>query len=82
MAPRKTDPEPFPVRGTPTGYREIWDADDSALIQAQIAEREQLLIAARDAAARVRRGKGLTPREPSQLVSADDRGETDPERGS
>ena len=39
MASRKTDPEPFPVRGTPTGYRNCWEADDSALIQAQIAER-------------------------------------------
>jgi hypothetical protein len=64
MASRKTDPQPFPVRGTATGYRDIWDADDSAIIQAQFAERERLIVAAREAATTVRRGKGRTPREP------------------
>ena len=59
MAARKTDPEPFPVRGTPSGYRDIWDTEDHAIIQAQIAEREQLIVAARETAATVRRGTGL-----------------------
>jgi hypothetical protein len=77
MASRKSDPEPFPVRGTPTGYRELWDVDDSAVIQARIAEREQLIIAAREAT-KVRRGKGLTPREPFPLASPTDSMVTDP----
>ena len=72
MASRKTDPEPFPTRGTPTGYRDIWDADDSAVIQAQIAERERLIIAAREAAAPHRRGKGLAPGEPCQSTAPAD----------
>ncbi len=45
MAARKTEPEPFPVRGTPTGYRDRWETDDRALIQALNAERERLLVA-------------------------------------
>ena len=64
MARRTPAPQPFPVRGTPTGYRDIWEADDSAIIQAQFAERERLIVAAREAAATVRRGKGLTHSEP------------------
>ncbi len=60
MAARKTDPEPFPVRGTPTGYREIWDEDDDVVIQAQIAERERQIVAGREAAASMWR-KGLVP---------------------
>jgi hypothetical protein len=50
MAARKTDPEPFPVRGTPSGYRDRWEADDSAIIQAMNAERERLIIAVRESA--------------------------------
>ena len=42
MASRKTEPEPFPVRGRPTGYRDRWDSDDGAIIQAQTAEHERL----------------------------------------
>jgi hypothetical protein len=77
MTPRKTAPEPFPVRGTPTGYRDMWEADDSAIIQAQIAERERLIVAARGAA-RVRRGKELTPGEPIQPPSPVESIVTDP----
>jgi hypothetical protein len=69
MAARKTDSEPFPVRGTPTGYRDIWDADDSALIRAQLAEQERLLVAARESAVTVRRGQRRAPREPHQPAS-------------
>ena len=73
MASRKTEPEPFPVRGTPTGYRDRWEADDSAVIQAQIAEHERLIAAAREVAAPHRRGKRLAPSEPHQPASPDDR---------
>jgi hypothetical protein len=59
MASRKTEPEPFPVRGTPSGYRDRWEADDGAVIQAQLAEHERLLVAAREAAA---------PRRPARVV--------------
>ena len=41
MASRVTEPEPFPIRGTPTGYRDRWEADDGAVIQAQLAEHER-----------------------------------------
>jgi hypothetical protein len=78
MASRKTEPEPFPVLGTPTGYRDSWEADDSAVIQAQIAEYERLLVAAREAAAPHRRGKRVAPGEPRQPTSPDDRIATDP----
>jgi hypothetical protein len=78
MAVRKTDPEPFPVRGTPSGYRDGWESDDSALIQAQIAERERLLVAARESAAPYRRGKGRAPSESGQPISPADRIATDP----
>ena len=57
MPARKTDPQPFPTRGTPSGYREIWDAEDSAVIEAQMAERERKMVA-REVAAPHRRGKG------------------------
>ena len=73
MASRKTEPEPFPVRGTPTGYRDRWEADDSAVIQAQIAEHERLIAAAREAAVPHRRGKCRAPGEPPQPASPDDR---------
>ena len=78
MATRKTEPEPFPVRGTPTGYRDRWEADDEAIIQALTAERERLLVAARESAAPHRRGKGRVPGEANQLASPADRIETDP----
>ena len=78
MASRKTEPEPFPVRGTPSGYRDRWEADDSAVIQAQIAEHERLLVAAREAAAPHRRGKGRAPGTPHQPASPADRIVTDP----
>ena len=51
MAVRKTDPEPLPVRGTPSGYRDRWEADDEAVIEALTAERERLIVAARESAA-------------------------------
>jgi hypothetical protein len=58
MAARKTEPQPFPTRGTPSGYREIWDGDDSTVIEAQIAERERQSVAAYEAAATVKRRQG------------------------
>ena len=57
MPARKTDPQPFPTRGTPSGYREIWDGEDSTVMEAQIAERERQAVA-REVAAPHRRGKG------------------------
>jgi hypothetical protein len=78
MAVRKTDPEPFPVRGTPTGYRDRWEADDGAVIQAQIAEHERLLVAAREAAAPPRRGKGRAPDTPRQPAAPTDGIATEP----
>jgi hypothetical protein len=78
MAARKTDPEPFPVRGTPTGYRDRWEADDEAIIQALTAERERLIAAARESAAPYRRGKGRVPGEADQPASPADRIEADP----
>jgi hypothetical protein len=78
MASRKTDPEPFPVRGTPTGYRDRWEADDGAVIQAQIAEHERLIVAAREAAATVRRGKGRVPDASGQPAAPTDRIATEP----
>jgi hypothetical protein len=79
MASRKTDPEPFPVRGTPTGYRDSWDVDESAVIQAEIAERERLILTVRETAALRRRGKGSAPGEPSQPISPAEPIATDPE---
>jgi hypothetical protein len=78
MAVRKTDPEPFPVRGTPTGYRDTWEADDRALIQAQIAEQERLLVAVRESAGPRRGGKARAPREPHEPTTPADRIATDP----
>jgi hypothetical protein len=79
MATRKTDPEPFPVRGTPTGYRDRWEADDSAVIQALHAERERLIVAARESAAPYRRsGTGRDPGASDQPASPADRIVTDP----
>ena len=78
MAARKTDPEPFPVRGTPTGYRDRWESDDEAIVQAFTAERERLIVAARESAAPYRRGKGRVPREADPPASPAGRIETDP----
>jgi hypothetical protein len=78
MASRKTEPEPFPVRGTPSGYRDRWEGDDGAVIQAQIAEHERLLVAAREAAAPYRRGKGRAPDTPHQPAAPTDRIASDP----
>jgi hypothetical protein len=78
MASRKTEPEPFPVRGTTTGYRDRWETNDEAIIEAQIAERERLTVAAREAAAPHRRGKRVAPGEPRQPTSPDYRIATDP----
>jgi hypothetical protein len=66
MAVRKTEPEPFPVRGTPTGYRDTWESDDSAIIQALNAEREQLIVAVQESAAPYRRRKGRALSKASQ----------------
>jgi hypothetical protein len=73
MAPRKTDPEPLPVRGTPTGYRDHWECDDCALIEAQITERESLLTAVRACAGPQRRGQRDASGESPQPVSPADR---------
>ena len=78
MAVRKTDPEPFPVRGTPTGYRDRWEADDEAIIQALHAERERLLVAARESAAPQRRGKRRAPDTPRQPAAPTDRIASEP----
>ncbi len=58
MPARMTEPQPFPTRGTPSGYREIWDSEDSAVMEAQIAERERQSVAAHEAAATVKRRQG------------------------
>ena len=78
MAVRKTDPEPFPVRGTPTGYRDRWEADDNALIQAFQAEREQLIVAVQESAGRRRSGRTRASPEPDQSASPTERIATDP----
>jgi hypothetical protein len=78
MATRKTDPAPFPIRGTPTGYRDCWEADDRDLIAALHAERERLIAAARESAAPYRRGKDRSPGESCQPAPPADRIETDP----
>ena len=78
MARRTTDPEPFPVRGTPRGYRDVWDSDDRVLIQAQLAEQERLLAAVREHAAPYRRGKEQAPSKSGQPGAPADRIATDP----
>jgi hypothetical protein len=78
MAGRKTNPEPFPVRGTPSGYRDRWEADDSAIIQALNAERERLIIAARESAGPCRHGTGRVPERSGQPAAPADRTETEP----
>ena len=81
MASRKTDPEPFPTRGTPTGYRDSWDsweADDTALIQALNAERERQIVAVRESAGPRRGGRSRTSREPPPPAAPTDRIATDP----
>jgi hypothetical protein len=78
MPARKTDPEPFPIRGTPTGYRDCWEADDRDIIQTLNAERERLIVAAQECAATVRRGKGRGPGESCQPTPPADRIETGP----
>jgi hypothetical protein len=78
MAVRKTDPEPFPVRGTPTGYRDRWEADDSALIQAVRAEREQVIVAVQESTGPRRGGRTRASREPHQSASPAERIATDP----
>jgi hypothetical protein len=77
MAVPKTDPEPFPVRGTPSGYRDRWEADDEAIIQALTAERERLVVAVRESAAPYRRGKGRVPGEADQPDPPADQIETE-----
>ena len=64
MTSRKTDPQPFPTRGTPTGYRDRWDADDDPLIERHLAEYARQLVAARAAATPHHRG----PRLPSEAA--------------
>ena len=78
MVSRTTEPGPFPVRGTPSGYRDIWEADDDAVIQAQMAEHERLLVTAQEAAAAHRRRKGRAPDTPCQPASSTDRIASDP----
>jgi hypothetical protein len=67
MAVRKTDPQPFPTRGTPSGYRDIWDVDDRTVLEAQIAERERQAVA-RDVAASHRRGKSRDAGETTMCI--------------
>ena len=78
MASRKTEPEPFPIRGTPTGYRDRWDADDEAIIEALAAVRERLIVVARESAAPHRRGKNRAPATPRQPAAPTDRIATEP----
>jgi hypothetical protein len=78
MAGRNTDPEPFPVRGTPSGYRDRWETDDRALIQALTAERERLMSAVPESAAPYRRGNGRGPAASRPPAPPADRIETDP----
>jgi hypothetical protein len=78
MASRKTEPEPFPIQATPSGYRDRWEADDEAIIQAQIAEHERLLVAAREAAAPYRRGNGRASDRTHQPAAPTDRIASDP----
>ena len=78
MASRVTEPEPFPIRGTPTGYRDRWEAGDEAIIQALHAERERLLVAARESAAPHRRGKRRAPDTPRQPAAPTDRIASEP----
>ena len=78
MASRKTEPEPFPIRGTSTGYRDRWEADDEAIIEALAAERERLIVAARESAAPRHRGKGRAPDTPRQPAAPTDRIMSDP----
>ena len=77
MATRKTEPVPFPVRGTPTGYRDRWESDDRTIIQALQAERERLIVAARESAAPYRQGKGRGTGASDQPAAPLDRIETD-----
>ena len=77
MAARKTDPQAFPTRGTPSGYRDIWDGEDSTVMEAQIAERERQIVA-REVASH-RRGKGCDagetamrpPSSPTEDIATD-----------
>ena len=78
MASRKIEPEPFPIRGTPTGYRDRWEADDEAIIEALAAVRERLIAAARESAAPYRRGKSRAPESPRQPAAPTDRIATQP----
>ena len=73
MASRTTAPEPFPIRGTPAGYRDRWEADDEAIIEALTAERERLIVTARESAASRRRGKRRAPDPPRQPAASADR---------
>jgi hypothetical protein len=78
MAARKTDPEPFPTRGLAAGYRDIWDTDDRALIEAQFAEQERLMAAVRECARPHRRGRRDASNEPAQPPAPAGRIATDP----
>ena len=78
MAVRKTDPEPFPVRGTPSGYRETWESDDSAIIRALNAEREELIVAVQESAGTRRGGKKRASRELHPPAPPADRSPDDP----
>jgi hypothetical protein len=78
MAPRKTDPEPFPVRGTPSGYRDRWETDDRALIEDLIAERERQLVAVRENAGPHRGGRSRGASAPALPAAPADRIAPDP----
>ena len=59
-------------------YRDRWESDDEAIIQAFTAERERLIAAARESAAPYRRGKGRVPREADPPASPAGRIEDEP----
>ena len=63
MAGKKTHDVPFPVRGVPGGWKDVFDEDDGEVIHhhAEMFERDQALL--RELAAK-QRGKGLPPGAP------------------
>jgi hypothetical protein len=71
MAGKRTNDVPFPIRGTPGGWKDFFDEGDGEVIrhQAEMAERDQAL---REIVAN-RRGPGLAPGAPLQPLTPNDR---------